>query len=124
MPPREPFLFFTRRFNALGVRYMVSGSVAAIYYGEPRLTNDVDIIVFLKKAGVRAMVNAFPAEEFYCPPVEVVEAELSRPERGHLNLIHHETGFKADIYLFGSDPLHLWGIAPTAATGRRDGSTR
>jgi hypothetical protein len=23
-------------------------------------------------------------------------------------LIHHETGFKADIYLAGADPLHAW----------------
>ena len=45
MPSPEPFLIFTRTLNELGIRYMVSGSVAAIYYGEPRLTNDVDIIL-------------------------------------------------------------------------------
>ncbi len=35
------FLMFTRRFNALGAAYMVSGSVAVIIYGQPRLTHDV-----------------------------------------------------------------------------------
>jgi hypothetical protein len=25
--------------------------------------------------------------------------------------IHHDTGFKADIYLTGEDPLHAWGRA-------------
>jgi hypothetical protein len=39
------FLMFTQRLNALGVAYMVSGSVAVIIYGEPRLTHDVDLIV-------------------------------------------------------------------------------
>lgn len=32
-------------------------------------------------------------------------------ERGHFHLIHHATGFKADIYLAGHDPLHTWGLA-------------
>ncbi|MBL9116106.1 MAG: hypothetical protein JNJ83_13955 [Verrucomicrobiaceae bacterium] len=43
MDSPEPFLIFTRKINELGLPYMVSGSVAAIYYGEPRMTNDVDI---------------------------------------------------------------------------------
>ena len=43
MDSPEPFLIFTRKLNELGLPYMVSGSVAAIYYGEPRMTNGVDI---------------------------------------------------------------------------------
>ena len=42
MPETNLFLMFTRRLNDLGVSYMVSGSVAVIIYGEPRLTHDVD----------------------------------------------------------------------------------
>lgn len=42
MPERKPFLLFTRKFNELRLPYMVSGSVASIFYGEPRMTNDVD----------------------------------------------------------------------------------
>lgn len=37
--------------------------------------------------------------------------EARRRQRGHFNLIHHDTGHKADIYLFGEDPLHAWGFA-------------
>lgn len=40
MQSPEPYLIFTRKLQELGMRHMVSGSVAAIYYGEPRLTND------------------------------------------------------------------------------------
>jgi len=32
-------------FEALGTDYMISGSHASIYYGEARLTRDVDVIV-------------------------------------------------------------------------------
>jgi hypothetical protein len=110
MQPLEPFLIFTRKLNDLGVRYMVTGSTAAIYYGEPRMTNDVDIVLFLRRQDSTRFAQAFPPEEFYCPPEEVIGIELSRQYRGHFNLIHHETGFKADIYLMAGDPLHQWGM--------------
>lgn len=34
--------------------------------------------------------------------------ELGRAQRGHTNIIHHETGFRADIYFYANDPLHAW----------------
>jgi len=113
MPDPDPFLIFTRKLDELRLPYMVSGSVAAMFYGEPRMTNDVDIIVFLKPEDVARLGAAFPLEQFYCPPEDVIRVELDRPQRGHFNLIHHGTGFKADIYLSGSDPLHAWGLART-----------
>ncbi len=110
MPPPEPFLIFTRKLEELGIRYMVSGSVAAIYYGEPRMTNDVDIIVFLQRSDATRLESAFPGDDFYCPPREVIQIEIARSQRGHFNLIHHETGFKADIYPV-CDELHRWGLS-------------
>ena len=114
MPPPEPFLIFTRKLEALGVRYMVSGSVAAIFYGEPRMTNDVDIVVFLQRSDASRLEAAFPHDEFYCPPSEVMEIEIARGPRGHFNLIHHETGFKADVYPV-CDDLHRWGLSRALA---------
>jgi hypothetical protein len=37
------FLIFTGPLDFAQIPYMVSGSVASMVYGEPRLTNDVDI---------------------------------------------------------------------------------
>jgi hypothetical protein len=48
MPEPDLFLLFVRPLNRAGIRYVISGSVAAIFYGEPRLTHDVDFVVFLK----------------------------------------------------------------------------
>ena len=45
------------------------------------------------------------------PPAETIAVELQRAQRGHFNLIHHATGFKADIYPKGRDPLHDWALA-------------
>ena len=111
MPETSLFLMFTRRFNALGLPYMVSGSVAVIIYGEPRLTHDVDLIVVLDRANIPRLREVFPPSEFYCPPAEVIALEVARAQRGHFNIIHQETGFKADVYMSGQDPLHAWGLA-------------
>ncbi len=92
---------------------MVSGSTAAIVYGQPRLTHDVDLIVVLSREHIARLPEVFPPAEFYCPAEEEILLEAAREERGHFNIIHHETGFKADVYLAGRDPLHAWGFART-----------
>ena len=60
---------------------------------------------------IDALVRAFPDEDFYCAPAEVIRVEARRRQRGHFNIIHHETGFKADMYVAGDDPLHRWALA-------------
>jgi hypothetical protein len=107
---REPelFLLFVRPLNRAGIRYVTTGSVAAIFYGEPRLTHDVDFVVSFKAAQIKALTNVFSREEFYVPPVETILAETRREQRGHFNIIHMATGFKADMYLTGRDALNAW----------------
>lgn len=113
MPEASFFLVFTERFERINIPYMVSGSVASMIYGEPRLTFDVDIIAALQRDDIPALIDIFPSEEFYCPPPEVLAVECARERRGHFNLIHHVSGFKADIYVSVNDPLHRWGLAHT-----------
>jgi len=69
---------------------------------------DVDVVLVLPQSGIKPLIEVFDEEQFYCPPREVIAQEVARSEKGHLNLIHHETGFKADVYLAGNDPLHAW----------------
>ncbi len=107
------FALFTTRLDAVGIESMVTGSVAAMVYGEPRLTNDIDLVVVLEVAAIARLVAAFPPEEFYCAPAEVIRVEVLRGHRGHFNIIHHATGFKADVYIAGRDPLHRWALQHT-----------
>lgn len=108
MPNPELSLLFLRPLNNLGLRYMVSGSVASILYGEPRLTHDVDVVVFLRHEDIPRLADAFPPPEFYCPPAEIIAAEIVRPQNGHFNLVHAATGFKADLYTTGRDEFNAW----------------
>ena len=72
MLPSDAFLSYTRKLERLGLRYMVTGSLAGITYGEPRLTNDVDIILELPREVVGAFRAAFSEQEYYLPPEEIV----------------------------------------------------
>lgn len=109
--PDNLFLLFVQPLEAEHIRYAVTGSVAGSAYGEPRMTNDIDIVVDIAIDDVERVAQAFPASEFYFPPEEVVVVELRRAQRGHFNVIHHDTGFKADFYPKGSDALQEWALS-------------
>lgn len=90
---------------------MIAGGVAAIVYGEPRLTQDIDVVVAMRPRDAERFSLQFPEAEFYCPPAEVIVEEAGRDEFGHFNLLHLETDARADIYLAGNDALSLRGLA-------------
>lgn len=94
-----------------GLAYMVTDAVAAIAYGEPRMTNDVDLVVRLELGDAQTLISAFASREYYVPPLETIEEERRRPRYGHFNIIHLDTALRADIYLVGDDPLHEWAVA-------------
>ncbi|MCB0325059.1 MAG: hypothetical protein KDD69_15855 [Bdellovibrionales bacterium] len=104
------FLLFTAPLDDVGIPYMVTGSVAAIVYGEPRLTHDIDLVVSLREDMLPSFYQSFPEDRFYVPPEEVLRVEMTRRQRGHVNLIHFETGFKADVYFPGEERLIHWGL--------------
>jgi hypothetical protein len=104
------FAIFTDKLDETKIDYFITGSVASIVYGEPRLTHDIDIVTSLNEYEAVKISNAFLQEEFYCPPLEVIKNEALRSNRGHFNIIHHETGFKADIYIIGKDEFQLWAL--------------
>jgi hypothetical protein len=110
MLEHELYDIFIQRLNETDVHYMVTGSVASIIYGQPRLTHDIDFVVDLATSDLQRLSTVFPASEFYCPPVDVMHTEINRESRGQFNIIHHQTGFKADIYPVCDDAFLKEGI--------------
>ncbi len=101
---------FIRPLNEYNLRYSITGSVASMVYGEPRLTNDVDVVLDIVSRDIPRLIETFPEEDFYMPPQAVIETELLRGSRGHFSIISQQTMLKADIYLVGNDPLQRWGM--------------
>ena len=108
MPEPDLIELFARPLNQAAIRYLVSGSVAAMLYGEPRLTHDIDLVIFLRKDDAHRLAAIFPATQFYVPPASVILQEVARESRGHFNIIHADSGLKADFYTAGREDLHAY----------------
>ena len=97
--------FFTYAIEALerlGIPYMVVGGFAAMFYGEPRLTIDVDIVVDMRHEHIRPVVTAFPIPDYYISE-EAIRDALRR--RYPFNVIQPATGAKVDLVPLPRDPF-------------------
>ncbi len=108
MPETDLIGLFAIPLEEAGLPYMVTGATAAIVYGQPRTTNDLNVVIELKSSDLPRLRAAFPENDYYLPPDEVIEVELRRTQRAHLNALHHDSGFKADLYPMGTNALHQW----------------
>ena len=106
----EPDLIelFVRPLERLQFKYLISGSVAAMLYGEPRVTHDIDFIILLRTQDIVLLTEAYPAPDFYVPPREVITSEVMREGRGQFNVIHSASALKADFHTAKRDELQLW----------------
>lgn len=84
----------THALRSARVRYFVTGSIAAMYYGEARATRDIDVAVFLRFGDVDAICEAFPEPAYYADRIAVVAALR---ECGMFNVIDNATGMKIDF---------------------------
>lgn len=84
----------------LGLPYFVTGSVATIFYGEPRFTNDIDVVVDLPRDRIAAFLNEFPVAQFYWSEESVRRAVAKRAQ---FNIIHPASGLKVDIMIPAGD---------------------
>jgi Nucleotidyl transferase AbiEii toxin, Type IV TA system len=109
--PTDVVSLFAPALSAVGVEWMIAGGVAAIVYGEPRLTQDIDIVVALQPRDAGKFSAQFPEADFYCRPTEVIAQEASRESFGHFNVLHLRSDARADVYLAGADPLSRRGLA-------------
>jgi hypothetical protein len=89
--------FFTHVIQVLerlDIPYMVVGGFAAILYGQPRLTIDVDVVVDMEADQIDPFVAAFPIPDYYVSK-EAVRDSLRR--RYPCNVIQPITGAKVDL---------------------------
>ena len=91
-----------KALNELKVRYLVVGGVAGVFYGNPRFTKDLDILVDLKEANLTRLVKAFKALRFV--PRVPVKAEALILEENRKRWIQ-EKGMLAFTFINPADPF-------------------
>lgn len=80
--------------DRLHLTYFITGSTATIFYGEPRFTLDIDVVIDLPPDRIGELVSAFPRDEFYLSTNAVSEAVRRRSQ---FNLIHPTSGLQVDF---------------------------
>ena len=102
MEQSELMRLVVRAFESLDIPYMITGSHASAYYGEPRFTRDIDIVAEIQEEQVNDFVRFFTPHEFYCDK-DMIETEIKR--HGQFNIIHATSGLKIDIILTKETPF-------------------
>jgi len=92
-----------RVLDELDIPYMLVGSLASGAYGEPRMTQDIDVVVDIAEAQVDRLCSAFPDGDFY---VSREAAHQAVRHRGQFNVIHPASGNKIDFIIARNDE---WG---------------
>lgn len=82
-------------FATVGISYYVTGGVAAITYGEPRTTRDLDAVMFIAHGALPPLVRALEGAGFYVPGVEDVLSGAMKT----LQVTHMESISRADLVL-------------------------
>jgi hypothetical protein len=90
-----------RAIEALGLRYLIGGSLASSLHGVPRSSNDADLLVELPAARVAEFVGLLEAE-FYADAGMIRDAIRHRIS---FNLIHYESAFKVDVFVLTNDAM-------------------
>jgi hypothetical protein len=94
MEQSELLRLLIQKLEQLGIAYQLTGSTATITLGEPRFTNDIDVVVDLRPEQIPELAAAFPTPEFYH---SVPAMQQAVQHRHQFNVIHPASGLKIDF---------------------------
>jgi hypothetical protein len=92
----------TTALDQSDVAYMLTGSFASAYYGAPRSTQDIDVVVEATPAQLRAFVGSLPVDQFYSDLDAALQAHKTE---SMFNVVDHSTGWKIDFIIRKSRPF-------------------
>jgi len=83
------------RLENLKIPYLLTGGLAVSFWGLPRTTHDIDIVIEAKKEDEDKIINSFK-KDFYISEEAVSKAIK---QRFTFNIIHYKSGLKIDFWL-------------------------
>ena len=80
--------------NAAKVEYLIGGAIAEWAWGEPRATQDLDLVVKIPIKAINKLSKELEKRDMLLPADIILEDRADIP----LNAIHMHSGLKADLY--------------------------
>ena len=102
MSVSEVFHRITSALGEAGIAYMLAGSFASAYYGAPRTTQDIDLVIASSAEQLRAFVQLLSKDEYY---VDLDTALEARKRESLFNVVDMATGWKIDLIIRKSRPF-------------------
>lgn len=87
--------------DRLDIRYVLGGSMASSFTGEPRMTIDIDIAIRVRRDDLERLLAEVGAD-FYTP---VESARNALEFGGSFNLVENDSAIKIDLFVLGDGLL-------------------
>lgn len=84
--------------EASGIEYMIGGAIAEWAWGEPRATQDLDLVVNIPFNAVVRFSDELRARDMLVPADIILDALIENRADIPINAIHMYSGLKADLY--------------------------
>ncbi len=109
--PYDVLTIVAQALDSLNIRYAVVGSIASSIHGDPRSTNDIDIVADLREGHVTAFRDLLDAEFF----VDLAMVDDATARRASFNVIHRFSPYKVDVFVAGVGTLDTLQLAHATA---------
>src|SRR5574339_270156 len=84
--------------NAAGVEYLIGGAIAEWAWGEPRATQDLDLVVNIPIKAINKLSKELKKRDMLIPAEIILDNILEERADIPINAIHMHSGLKADLY--------------------------
>ena len=101
--------------NAAGVDYLIGGAIAEWAWGEPRATQDLDLVVKIPIKAINKLSKELEKRDMLIPAEIILDTMVEDGADIAINAIHMHSGFKADLY-----PVREGDELPQSAFQRRE----
>ena len=102
MTVSEVFHRITSALGEAGIAYMLTGSFASAYYGAPRTTQDIDLVIAATAEQLRTFAQLLSKDEYY---VDLDTALEAHKRQSLFNVVDMATGWKIDLIIRKSRPF-------------------
>ena len=93
--------------DAIGIDWVVGGSIASSVHGEPRATQDIDMVVSLRAPQVKPLATML-SRDYYVDRDAMGEAVKTSTS---FNAVHFSSAIKVDFFVAGDDAFEAERLA-------------
>lgn len=102
MTSSNPLAHIVLELDRAEIPHMLAGSFASSYHGDPRTTNDIDLVIDPTRAAFERFVHGLDPHRYY---VSEPTALAPFANRTQFNVVMLESGWRADLILRKDRPF-------------------